>query len=76
MSYLKPPYAQANRGVIDRWVSASGDAADEAHWHYTADYASQNGVPRYVVSVTSPDGSRTERLLHAGPSLDAGSRDK
>lgn len=25
-------YGQANRGVVERWVSAKGDGSDEAHW--------------------------------------------
>ena len=49
------PYDQANRGVVDRWVSAKGDGTDEVHWHYDGGS---------TVSITAPDNTRTERLLH------------
>lgn len=46
------PYDQANRGAVDRWVSAKGDGTDEQHWSY-------NGV-----RITAPDNSYTERVFH------------
>lgn len=52
------PYVQANRGVVRRFVSETGAAAGEALWEY-GDLGSSG-----VVSVTAPDGSRTDRFLH------------
>jgi RHS repeat-associated protein len=62
VSYQKPLYAQANRGVVDRWVSPSGSGADEAHWHYETSYIGQTTLK---VSTTAPDETRDERLLYA-----------
>ncbi len=46
-------YDQANRGVIDRWISAKGDGTDEAHWTYSTG-----------LGVTyAPDGTRTEQNI-------------
>jgi RHS repeat-associated protein len=55
-------YAQGNRGVVDRWVSAKGDGSDEAqnHWQYT----SSNSVDRFGPGEVTPDGTYTERLIH------------
>lgn len=53
--------ARANRGVLDRWVSAKGDGTDEAHWQYTL-----AATGPYMVSTYAPDGVRTERLLYSG----------
>ena len=61
-SYLVPVYAQANRGIVDHFVSPKGDGSDESHWQYSAGYPF-SGAP-YTVSVTAPDGTRTDRLLH------------
>ncbi|HEY8184512.1 MAG TPA: hypothetical protein VIF64_00500, partial [Pyrinomonadaceae bacterium] len=60
ISSNRVPYAQANRGVVERWVSASGDGTDEAHWQYSA-----GGLP-YMTSITAPNGTLTERLLYGG----------
>lgn len=46
-------YDQANRGVLDRYVSVKGDGTDETHWHY--DNASW--------TTTVPDGTRTEQSI-------------
>src|SRR6185295_18029407 len=66
-SYLKPIYGQANRGVVDQYVSSDG--VSESHWQYSSTYSSTDLT--FTVSVTAPDSSRTERLLHG--SLPAGS---
>src|SRR6266850_560385 len=62
-------YGQANRGVVERWVSAKGDGTDETHWTYAADYADQYGAPPYKATMTAPDGTRSDRLLYYGGSL-------
>lgn len=55
-------YAQANRGVDKRWVSAKGDGSDEALWQYTTATSGND----FATEVTAPDGTRTERWLHRG----------
>lgn len=55
------PYSQANRGVVERRVSATGAGGDEAVWLYESGGAS--------VTTTAPDGRRTVRLLHTGYSF-------
>ena len=54
------PYAQANRGVVDRWVSADGTFAAEKHWKYVT----SGGATR--ITAPAPDSTYTERLLHLG----------
>jgi RHS repeat-associated protein len=60
---VSDPYDQANRGVVERWVSAKGDGTDETHWLYGVDLNSG-----YRVTMTAPNLTRTERLLHVGGS--------
>jgi len=55
-------YAQANRGVDKRWVSAKGDGSDEALWQYTTSVSGND----FATEVTAPDGTRTERWLYRG----------
>jgi RHS repeat-associated protein len=64
ISYTKVPYKQANRGVVDRWVSARGDGTDETQWQYSGSTLSR--------SVTAPNGTRTDRVLYASSSLGVG----
>jgi RHS repeat-associated protein len=61
--YENDVYRHANRGVVERWVSETGDGTDEAqhHWQYSA--GKNNETDPYTVVITAPDGSRTERLL-------------
>src|SRR5262249_15092381 len=59
-------YAQANRGVVESWISASGDGTDEAHWQYSAN---NNGENAYMTSVIGPNGAKSERLLYIGRSF-------
>jgi RHS repeat-associated protein len=68
--YEDDVYRHANRGVVERWVSETGDGTDEAqhHWQYSAGKSSESAP--YTVVITAPDGSRTERLL-LGPQGDA-----
>ncbi len=47
-------YDQANRGVIDRWISEKGDGSDEIHWTYDND----------TWTITAPDGTRTEQSVY------------
>ncbi len=53
---MDEPYAQANHGVKDRWISASGSGTDEVHWQYSSTGA--------LVTITAPDLSRTERSIY------------
>jgi RHS repeat-associated protein len=63
-------YDQANRGVINRYVSATGVPGDEIPWTYTAGRASP--LDPYIVTTTAPDGSITKQYLHdESPSLNA-----
>lgn len=57
------PYSQANRGVLERWVSPSGNVSEEStnHWVYTA-----GGISPYKTTVTAPNGTRTEQFLGTG----------
>lgn len=62
------PYDQTNRGVTDRYVSVKGDGTDEVHWTYEADRDWVNFQPLpYTVTITNPDGTKTEQLLHDEP---------
>jgi RHS repeat-associated protein len=63
-------YEQTNRGVTHRFVSPRGDGTDEAqhHWSYTAGFGNTFRTTPYVTTVTSPDGTRTERYLHTSAS--------
>lgn len=51
------PYAQANRGVVEKWVSRTGSSADEQHWTYSSGAIS--GVGR-------PDGTSVTTTSYAG----------
>jgi RHS repeat-associated protein len=57
LNSMSSPYTQANRGVVDRYVSSDGTAASEVHWHYS-------GSPVGTISTTAPDNTLTERRLH------------
>ena len=61
VSYLEMPYNQGNRGVVDRWLSPSGNGGDEVHWHYAA--AKSNFV--LTVSTTAPDNTVSQQLTKA-----------
>jgi RHS repeat-associated protein len=56
LSYMKPVYAQGNRGVVERWISPTGNSNDEEYWQYG------------LGSVTSPDGTKTINSYHVAPS--------
>jgi hypothetical protein len=58
LSTITGVYNEGNRGVIDRYVSVD---ATEVHWQYSA---TDSGS--YVVSITAPDTTRNERVLHYG----------
>lgn len=53
-------YSQANRGVVDMWESANGTGSDEQHWTFSA---GPGPYPNYKVTVTSPDGTHSERYI-------------
>lgn len=57
ISDVDGPYAEANRGVIKHWISATGNSADEVLWTYAS-----TGT---TTTVTNPSGARAERSLHA-----------
>jgi RHS repeat-associated protein len=63
VSFLKQPYIQANRGVVDRWLSPTGNSTDEVHWHYAA--VAPETALTLTVSTTAPDNTVTERLMRA-----------
>jgi RHS repeat-associated protein len=56
VSSSQQPYSQANRGVVRRYVSASGSGSDEVVWQY--------GKTGQVVSITAPDNTLVESYLH------------
>jgi RHS repeat-associated protein len=58
---LNEPYAQANRGVVERWVSPDGSETNLHHWTYSV-----VSVTPYVIRTTAPDGSYSERVLQKG----------
>jgi RHS repeat-associated protein len=62
--WIRQFYEQANRGVVERWVSPKGDGSDEQRWQYSAGYADQNYSLPYKVTINAPDGSRAERYLY------------
>ena len=61
VSFLKPHNAQANRGVIDRWLSPTGNSTDEVHWHYVA----SAGSSVLTTKTTAPNNTVTERTMRA-----------
>ncbi|MGH9765890.1 MAG: RHS repeat domain-containing protein, partial [Blastocatellia bacterium] len=63
LSDLTDPYRQANRGVIDHWISAKGDGTDEVHWQYSA---VNDGLTKLMTTVIGPNGAKSERLMHKG----------
>src|SRR5260370_39682223 len=58
---MRIPYAQGNRGITGRHVSAGGSPADEISWQYSGSGGS--------VSITAPDGSLTALSMYLDPSL-------
>ena len=54
-SNLQPPYGQGSRGMTSRIVSASGTGTDEVQWLYSGS--------NWPMTVTAPDGGRTETYL-------------
>lgn len=58
LSRLSPPYDEANRGVVERRVSARGDGSDDAVWAYGTSPADPNAL-----RVTAPDQTYTELLV-------------
>jgi RHS repeat-associated protein len=63
LSDLNQPYKQANRGVVEHWVSAKGDGSDEASWQY---FAINDGLTKLTTMVIGPTGARSVRLIHKG----------
>ncbi len=56
-------YREGNRGVLSRWLSPSGLPADEQPWLYSASLNSSY----YLITMTAPDNTRTERYMHRSP---------
>lgn len=67
--WMRGIYAQANRGVVERWISPKGDGSDEQHFAYSAGYGTNFSQP-YKVTITAPDSTRTERFLYSAASQD------
>lgn len=61
-----PPYTQANRGVVEKQLSAKGDGSDLALWTY--------GSTGTVVTTTAPDCTVTETYRHNFPAPPHGNR--
>ena len=61
LGYQSGPYPQANRGVTERRLSATGNTANEALWQYRVLISAGNV---YWVETTNPDSTRSERYLH------------
>ena len=61
LSNMQQPYSQGNRGIIRRYVSASGLAADEIQWQYSIGGGSG--------AITPPDNSLTTESLYTDLSL-------
>ncbi|HMV49106.1 MAG TPA: hypothetical protein PKD31_15215, partial [Blastocatellia bacterium] len=55
-------YGQANRGVVEHWISAKGDGTDEVRWEYAV--LSSGTMTRVI----GPNGAKSERLLQVGNS--------
>jgi RHS repeat-associated protein len=68
-SWAGSPYNEANRGVVERWISADGTSASEERWRYAASMGGGYGALFQVVSETAPDNTRTERHFHAGDGM-------
>lgn len=56
-SYTSAPYAQANRGVIGRWLSIDGASSSEIQWQYSQPAPGQT-------TVTTPDNLRIENFFN------------
>jgi hypothetical protein len=53
------PYAEGTRGLLSRWISPNGTGgSDEAQWQYVT---SSSGN---MISVTAPDGTRSDTYLY------------
>jgi RHS repeat-associated protein len=60
LSFAQDPYDEGNRGVVERWVNAGGEALEE-HWQYGVSSTSP-----YVTFTITPDDTRNERTLYGG----------
>ncbi len=63
ISDLLGPNAQVNRGAVNRKVFESPGSSNPYIWHYAAQSLSASA---FQVTITNPDGTRLERLLHRG----------
>ena len=59
IGWVNPPYPQGTRGLTSRWISPNGTGTDEAQWQIVT----SPGVDRLLVSVTAPNGTRSETHL-------------
>lgn len=64
-SFVSNPYAQANRGVVEKWVSTDGNPASEIRWQYTNEPVTPTTGWYQYVTVVAPDNTKTERLFHS-----------
>lgn len=62
---LSEPYDQASRGIVSRWLSASGSGTDEVQWQYGVTYeSSTNTFKRWTLN---PNGTYAETYLFKAP---------
>ena len=66
LSTLEQPYKQANRGVVEHWISAKGDGTDEVRWQYSAVRDISNR--KLSTTVIGPTGAKSERVMHTSDS--------
>lgn len=64
-SYVSSPYSQANRGVVEKWVSKDGNISSEVAWQYTNQPVTPTTGSYQYVTVVAPDNTKTERLFHS-----------
>jgi len=63
LTYLDTPFDQANRGVVERWISEDG-VTETQHWRYQAQISSV-GVD---VTTVNPDNSKSVMTYYGGNS--------
>lgn len=61
VSPASSPYGQANRGVVERRVSAKGDGSDEVPWFYSQQGTANQAL---VMETTAPDNTLTQTYLY------------
>jgi RHS repeat-associated protein len=62
--WLSAPYGSANRGVVSRYVSASGSGTDEVAWQYPSGTSGGFLFGQFTQGEIAPDQTLTERLMY------------